>query len=60
MRSLLPTVAEQLFQDIQKSYQETSQSKATVVKGEKCDSWPVDSFNLLVAVALLANSYSRM
>ncbi|XP_040006450.1 zinc finger SWIM domain-containing protein 7 [Xiphias gladius] len=25
MRSLLPTVAEQLFQDIQKSYQETSQ-----------------------------------
>ncbi|XP_022601663.1 zinc finger SWIM domain-containing protein 7 isoform X1 [Seriola dumerili] len=31
MPSLLPAVAEQLFRDIQKTYQETSQSKTRVV-----------------------------
>lgn len=32
MRSFLPAVAEQLFQDIQKTYQEASQSKMNMTK----------------------------
>lgn len=35
MGPFLPAVAEQLFRDIQKSYQETSQSKKGVAKGDK-------------------------
>lgn len=32
MRSFLPPVAEQVFRDIQKTYEETTQSKTTVEK----------------------------
>lgn len=33
MRSILPAVAEQLFRDIEKTYQESSQSKKSVHTG---------------------------
>lgn len=60
MRSLLPAVAEQLIRDVQKTYQETSQSKTTLVKGDKCDSWSIRGFNIKAAVGDRRKWQSRL